>query len=227
MDPYTGSDERFPTTVDIPDDADLAAPQAAMWNTATEAILDGLASLKSRLLTWQLSGAAATWHFGQKVALAYPAGNANSRWTAWKDGTDLLLGWIQHDVTDSGKLTYEVLPPHAMAQLWSVEARVAGDGYGGGPHVALPGTMPYLVLYTVDDGVVTLIDSQVDTSATKDIYDAPHMIRLGALPSEMLGAITLGTRILVGIMGEAGANKLPDALVLYDLTCHWLSQAAP
>jgi hypothetical protein len=40
MGPYTGNTDNFPTSFDVPDDADIASPNAATFNTALEALGD-------------------------------------------------------------------------------------------------------------------------------------------------------------------------------------------
>lgn len=200
--------------------ADGEAPAAATVRVGFEVLLNGMCSLVARLITWKLSGAGPTAK-GQKITLAYPAGNHADRWARADDGSGCLLGWYNHNVAGASRLTFEIIPPHAMARLATVQARIAGDGFGGGPHQDLPQVMPVLQAFHVEAGVATGGASVTDTSATKEIYDAPHDLVIPLVDNDPL---SLGQRMLIALNGETGVNSLPDALMLYDITCTWANE---
>jgi hypothetical protein len=214
-------DESWPESVDLPDNGDV--PDAASVNVGLEAALDGLACLKSRVLTWQMSNAATIFHFGKKVPL-FPAHQLSTNWSiVYKatSPTSIPLGWTQSSHPATNPLVFEVEPPHAMAVLASVEVELEGAGYPGcADHGGLPATVPTLQVYRVSDGVLTLVDEASDTSATQAIYDAVHKIALSGLDSGE-DPVTLGARWLVAVTPEQSTNAAANKLAIWDVTCHW------
>lgn len=100
-------------------------------------------------------------------------------------------------------------------RLTSVEARVEGDLVAGGPHAALPAVLPTLSLYRQDrlGGTSGLVATTTDTSATKEAYDALHLIRLLSLAEPIGDNITWWVRLT----GEGGAGAQAVSFGVVDI----------
>jgi hypothetical protein len=221
--PYSGDDEQWPTSTDLLDDADLATPAAALWNVPDEASIDKHEYLKSRLLTYSLANAN-TWALGQKVLIGNCLRNDASRWAQVLDAvlTTVPTGWVHADTTSVGAIVFEVMPPHAMARLASVEVQLEGAGYPGcGDHAGMVGTKPTVEIYSLDGGVATLESTTTDPTTTQPDYDDYHRIDCVGPDNDPM---TIGQRMLIVITGEGGANAANNHLCLWDITCHWTSQ---
>jgi hypothetical protein len=226
---YTGVDTHgWTISANLIDDADLAAPAAALWNVPDEAALDNCAYLATRLLTFSPTGYPA---LGQKLAtFGAPALNKDARFSAKSDGSGglALQGWQQVSVADSGCLSWEIIPPHATASLESIEVRL-GAGWGaGGSHGAFPGgkpaQMPFVKLHRVVDGSYNLSATTTDASATVGAYEAPHTLTVAGIGEDPLA---LGEKMFVSVGGESGANSIADSLLVMDVTFHWTSVDSP
>lgn len=209
-------------TTDLPDDAELATPAAAMWNTALEAALDRTEYLAERLLTWQPAGVGAG-ALGQKLSLAAGKQAAAGAWVEVYDmSAYALLGWMLHS-TAGAPITFEVVPPHAMARLASVKVRLRG-GAGAGHGSDLPASPCSVIIANVDGGTVDSSTTTVDPSATAAAYDLSHYIDCAGPDNDPLGT---GELIWVTIIGESGAHAVADTTELLDITCTWTSEDNP
>lgn len=138
-----------------------------------------------------------------------PAGGAAQRWH-W---ADTLNGWY----ADAAGAEEMLVPLPALTDCTfdTITAYVDGDANGLGPHVALPGTMPRITLYRLDAGAGTLtnVGNQVDTSGGVAAYEVLHTIALSVAAQ----TVDATTQYAVSIRGEAGANSIANALVLFGL----------
>ena len=218
MTPYTGDDEKWSTSIELLDDADLATPAAALWNVLHEAVIDGLRYIASRVLTFSMSKANA-WCFGQKVMITNPFENLGSYWEEYRP-VAFAVGWLQHTVSDTGALAFEIYPPHAMAKLSGMTVLL--DGKAGAGHVGgLPEILPKVWLYRITDGAESPVDSWTDPSATVGAYDQKHLLKCPDFPD--CDPLDYGQRLFVCVTGEDGTHAIADTLALLDITCHWTS----
>jgi hypothetical protein len=215
---YNGDDERLVAGVTIPSDGD--APDAASVNTAFEALTDAVRYAESRTLTWQMANDAFIWTRLPKISLVTPMTNAG--WAA--EESTIQVGWYE-TTADPTSLSFEILPPHAMAALRGVYVVLAGAGHAGAVgHVNLPGTMPTIAVWQNLGGFPAAVAITDDGSPDVATYDAAHIVYV-ATPA--LAANTFGTRLVLRITGETGANSLADHLALFEACAIFESVDAP
>jgi hypothetical protein len=131
--------------------------------------------------------------------------------------------WLQVNVAGAGYMAWccpSKLITTGTGWVTGATARVAGDAGGGGPHGALPATLPRLWLYDLLDGVVTP-NAQTDTSGGVAAYDAAHDIVLSGLSIP----IVKNRIFLAKFDGETGAGSLFNALGVYSISLQIQAQA--
>lgn len=100
---------------------------------------------------------------------------------------------------------FHLWPPCSFA---AVRVRVQG----GAGHVALPAQLPMLWVYRQQAGVVTLLASVTDPSASVAAYEAPHTLTAALAVNE---AIAIDKQFYAVLTGESGANSIPGLALLY------------
>jgi hypothetical protein len=200
---YTPSKATFTVQVTLPSDGD--APTAASVNTFAETNADNIAYLEDKAF------------YGEEGYIHVPLGlatfNTNSRWT-WNT---TLWAWVQNDNTSAGEIAWPVqvgIKGRIAEVLAEIEGAggPGGVGHGGG----LPATMPIVTLYRIEYSAagneVTAIGATADPAAGPATYDAVH-----TFGSSIAEDIDENRSYFVTFQGEAGANSLPDELLLADI----------
>ena len=160
------------------------------------------------------------WTRLPKISLVTPMTNAG--WAA--EESTIQVGWYE-TTADPTSLSFEILPPHAMAALRGVYVVLAGAGHAGAVgHVNLPGTMPTIAVWQNLGGFPAAVAITDDGSPDVATYDAAHIVYV-ATPA--LAANTFGTRLVLRITGETGANSLADHLALFEACAIFESVDAP
>jgi hypothetical protein len=182
----------------IPSDGD--ARDASSVNVAFEGLADDI----SRLAKGGMTSATVTRSFAH---FEYTAGAINA-WIRYRSTVSTYTShWSQSSTTeDTGAgdtILWGVLDlPHG-ARLAAVFLSVASDG----THAALPETMPSFTLYQqhLSSGVVTILGTATDSSATVAAYEAPHQIGLSVSPNHVVDRET--STYLIAVSGEYGTNS--------------------
>ena len=144
------------------------------------------------------------------MPLGTPNENTNSRWAFYV----AQMAWVQVDDTDEGAMYFPV-PTPIKGLITELLAEIDGNaGPGVASHAARPGTMPTITLYRLEYSAtgseLTAVGNDTDAPLDAAAYDSPHTFG----PTGMSEAIDANRSYFVKFTGEAGANKLPDELLL-------------
>lgn len=192
--------DTYPEAVNIPSDGD--PPDASVWNTAFEALLDRTAFIRARTL-----GVAAAASVSR--ALNGPYANISNRFELDSAG----LGHQQTDVTDGGGLRWVLGATDVEGIVTQVSVYLDGDG-GGADHAGvMPATKPKLKLWLLSlaDGSYTQQGATTDDpSTTTGQYEAVHAITITGLSFQW----DPDAALVVEVIGETGANSVANALIV-------------
>jgi len=125
-------------------------------------------------------------------------------------------GWTNISVAGVDEIQIP-LPALKDCSFSSVSMVLHGDGAGAGPHVGAVGTMPLLSLYKIDGAGAagtTLVGSQIDTTVAPATYDVLHTVTYTPGAPQTIDETT---QYALSIRGEAGANSIANALILFGL----------
>jgi hypothetical protein len=171
-------------------------PSGTSDNATASQVLAGLRSIKPTGL--------------YNIPIGAPIRNSNTRFSIGSPGY-----WMQSDITDAGDLGFVInAPVGAVISRVAMYCRGRNSIYAA-IHSALPASKPNISVYSGIPGEnnVALATLVTDPSASVAAYETPHYVEITGLSV----TVAAGTRYVVLISGESGANAVANAFVMQNV----------